>query len=209
MPLDTVKARQYIKEFDFKKLLIEELRWDRCNNKLDISFEGMAFDLSAVAEKHGMVAFICPFLPDGRIPDYSLRRKIERQAAKSVHEHIIYIDRENTSQVWQWVKREAGKPTACQGHAYNINQPGDSLIQKLQAIVFDPEEEETLTIIEVSGRARAAFDVKRITKRFYDRFKAEHDALLKFIDGIPDDELKKAVASPKISTAHSANDFVI
>ena len=196
MPLDTVKTRQHIREFDFKKLFIEELGWDLCNNKLDIFLDGMAFNLSAVAEKHGMVIFICASLPDGSIPDYSLRRKIERQAAKLVHEHIIiYIDGDNISQIWQWVKRESGKPTTCREHTYHINQPGDSLIQKLQAIVFSLEEEETLTIVEVSGRARAAFDVERITKRFYDRFKTEHDAFLKLIDGIPDDELQRWYAS--------------
>ena len=196
MPTDTVRTRQYIKDFDFKRLFIEELGWDRCNNKLDVFLDGSAFNLSAVAEKHGMVAFVCGPLPDGKVPDYSVRRKIERQAAKSVHEHIIiYTDSDKTSQIWQWVKRETGKPTACREHAYHVNQPGDSLIQKLQAIVFRLEEEEILTIVEVAGRAKAAFDVERITKRFYDRFKTEHDTFLKFIDGIPDDELQRWYAS--------------
>jgi len=194
--LDITRLRNLLQESDFKSIFIEELGWGRCNNKLDISLDGMSFDLSAVAEKHGMVVFLCAPLPDGSIPDYSLRRKIERQAAKSVHEHIIiYTNGDKTNQIWQWVKREPGKPTACREHTYHINQPGDSLIQKLQAIVFSLEEEETLTIIEVSGRARAAFDVERITKRFYDRFKTEHDTFLKFIDGIPDNELQRWYAS--------------
>jgi hypothetical protein len=189
-------VRNFLQNSNFKNLFIEELGWDRCNNKIDIVLDSSSFNLSAVAEKHGMVVFACNPLPDGSLPDYSLRRKIERQAAKSVHEHIIiYTDSDKTSQIWQWVKREAGKPTACREHTYHINQPGDSLIQKLQAIVFSLEEEETLTIVEVSGMARAAFDVERITKRFYDRFKAEHDTFLKFIDGIPDDELQRWYAS--------------
>src|SRR3989304_1025382 len=143
-----------------------------------------------------MVAFTCSPSTGERIPDYSLRRKIERQTAKSVHEHIIiYTDFDRTTQIWQWVKRETGKPTACREHTYHINQPGDSLIQKLQSIVFSLEEEETLTIVEVAGRAKAAFDIERITKRFYERFKAEHDALLRFIAGIPDDELQRWYAS--------------
>ena len=108
---------------------------------------------------------------------------------------IIYTDNSNTIQIWQWVKRETGKPTACREHAYHVNQPGDSLIQKLQSIVFSLEEEETLTIVEVAVRAKAAFDVERITKRFYDRFKTEHDAFLKFIDGISNDELQRWYAS--------------
>ena len=52
-----------------------------------------------------------------------------------------------------------------------------------------------MTIVDVTGRAKAAFDVERVTKRFYDRFKTEHDAFLKFIDGIPDDELQRWYAS--------------
>jgi hypothetical protein len=196
MTIDINRTRNFLKDFNFKNLFIEELGWDRCNNKIDIALDGSSFNLSAVAEKHGMVAFTCGSSPDGRIPDYAVRRKIERQVAKSVHEHIIiYTDSDKTSQIWQWVKREAGKPTACREHTYHINQPGDSLIQKLQSIVFSLEEEETLTIVEVSGRARAAFDVERITKRFYDRFKAEHDTFLKFINGIPDDEFQRWYAS--------------
>ena len=196
MPLDVNITRQYLKTFNFKSLFIEELGWDRCSNQIDVTIDGFFFNLTAVAEKHGMVAFTCNPSTTGLIPDYSLRRKIERQAARSVHEHIIvYTDSDKTSQIWQWVKRETGKPTACREHAYHVNQPGDSLIQKLQAIVFRLEEEEILTIVEVAGRAKAAFDVERITKRFYDRFKTEHDAFLKFIDGIPDDELQRWYAS--------------
>jgi hypothetical protein len=36
----------------------------------------------------------------------------------------------------------------------------------------------------VTARARAAFDVERVTKRFYDQFKTEHKAFLDFISGI-------------------------
>ncbi len=196
MPIDITRTRQYLKDFNFKNLFIEELGWNHCSNQIDVTLDGNTFSLSAVAEKHGMVAFTCSPSTGERIPDYSLRRKIERQTAKSVHEHIIiYTDFDRTIQIWQWVKRETGKPTACREHAYHVNQPGDSLIQKLQSIVFRLEEEETLTIVEVAGRAKAAFDVERITKRFYDRFKTEHDTFLKFIDGIPDDELQRWYAS--------------
>ena len=35
-------------------------------------------------------------------------QKIQKQVAKSVHEHlIIYTDAEKTTQIWQWVKHEA------------------------------------------------------------------------------------------------------
>jgi hypothetical protein len=132
MPLDVVRTRHHLKDFNFKNLFIEELGWNHYSNQIDVTFDGNTFSLSAVAEKHGMVAFNCNPSTTGLISDYSLRRKIEHQAAKSVHEHIIiYTDNSNTTQIWQWVKRETGKPTACREHAYHVNQPGDSLIQKL------------------------------------------------------------------------------
>lgn len=46
------------------------------------------------------------------------------------------------------------------------------------------EEEEQLTHLEITGKAKAAFDVDKVTKKFYERFKAEHAAFLKFIKGI-------------------------
>jgi len=36
----------------------------------------------------------------------------------------------------------------------------------------------------VAGRARAAFDIERVTKAFYRDFDAHRKAFLKFIDGI-------------------------
>ncbi len=192
MLLDANHIRQYLQTFDFHTLFIEELGWDRYTSRLDINVDGQTLTLTAVAEKRGMVVFVCA----GSLPNYPVRRKIDRQVTKLVHEHlIIYTDKDKTTQIWQWVKREAGKPTACREHVYHRNQPGDALIQKLQALVFRLEEEENLTIVEVTSRARAAFDVDRVTKRFYDRFKTEHAAFLAFLKGIPDTEMQRWYAS--------------
>jgi len=177
-------------------LFVELLGWDRHEQQLDVFVDGKKFRLNAIANKRGMVAFECIAIDDKNIPLYPLRRKIDQQITKSVREHIIiYTDSGKTTQVWQWVKREPGRPTACREHPYHKNQPGDALIQKLQSIAFSLAEEERLTIVDVTGRARAGFDVEKITKKFYERFKAEHDALLKFIKGIPDDEYQRWYAS--------------
>lgn len=186
MPLDFIKTRKLLQGFDFKTLFIEELGWDRyASQPIEVSVDGQAYSLSAIAEKRGLVAFLCGPSQSGKIPDYSIRRKIEKQVSKTVHEHlIIYTDISKTTQTWQWVKREAGKPTACREHTYHKSQSGEALVQRLQNLVFNIAEEEKLTIVEAAGRARAAFDVDKVTKRFYDRFKTEHTAILKFIKGI-------------------------
>jgi len=192
MPIDTTRARKSLKDFDLKTLFIEELGWDRHTATLDVLVDGQSLTLNVIAEKRGMVAFAF----NGRIPDYPTRRKIERQVAKSAHEHlIIFTDPHKTTQTWQWIKREAGKPTACREHTFHHDQPGDALMHKLQALAISLEEEESLTLPDVTGRVKHAFDIERVTKRFYDRFKVEHAAFLSFINGIPDEELHRWYAS--------------
>ena len=184
--LDSNRVREYVKSFNFTKLFIEELGWDRHANRLGVPIDGQLFNLAAIAQKKGMVAFNCDPCADGETPDHATRRKIERQVSKSVHEHLIlYVDRNKTTQIWQWVKREPGKPTACREHIFHQSQDGEALVQKLQAIAFSLAEEESLTIVDVTRRARKAFDVERVTKRFYDEFRKQHAAFLKFITGIP------------------------
>src|SRR5438093_5127106 len=131
MSLDVTSARKCLSNFDFKSLFIEQLGWDRHATPLNTVINGHRFALTAIAHKRGMVAFT--WQADGTlvIPDYPVRRKIERQVAKSVQEHlIIYTDAAQTTQVWQWVKREAGKPSACREPSYHRSQPGDALVQK-------------------------------------------------------------------------------
>jgi len=181
-----------LKEFNIKSLFTEELGWDRYSATLDVTVDGHRFSLSGAAEKRGMVVFICAPLPDGRIPDYAIRRKIDMQTARWAFEHIIiYIDKLKTTQIWQWVKREAGRPASTREITFYKNQTGELLIQKLNNITASLREEEELTTVDVTSRVRAAFDVERVTKRFYDRFKTEHAAFLKFIKGIPDEEMQR------------------
>ncbi len=185
MTIDFARCRRYLKEFDFDKLFREELGWDRHNHKLEAPIDGHVFILSAVAQKRGFAVYLCPPGDDGLIPDYSTRRKIDRLVGKSAYEHlIIFTDRQRATQIWQWVKRERGRPDACREHIYHNSQSGDAMLQKLQAIAFDFAEEEELTIAHVAARVQQGFYADRVTKKFYDRFKKEHETFLKFIKGV-------------------------
>lgn len=185
MPPNRSRIREALKSFDFAKLFIEELSWDRPPTaSIEVAVDGSTYSLRPAAHKRGMVVFLCT-APNSEIPDHATRSKIERQATKSAHEHIIiYTDANQEAQVWQWVRREPGRPTASRQHSFHRSQPGDALVQKLEALAFELSEEEGLTIATVAGRARQAFDVDRVTKRFYDRFKSEHAAFLQFVKGI-------------------------
>ena len=201
MQINRDQAHQLLRDFEFETLWIEELGWDRHRGEVATEIRERGGDeseyiLTTIAQKRGMAVFLCPARADGSIPDYAIRRKIQREVARSVHEHlIIYTDAAETTQIWQWVKREPGRPAACREHRYHRGQSGESLIQKLETIAVSLDEEEDLTLIDVRGRVRAAFDVERVTKRFYDRFKTEHTQFLNFLEGIPDQEMERWYAS--------------
>ncbi len=119
MPLNIKRIRTLLQNSDFKTLFVEELGWNRYKAELDVFVDNQSFILSAFTEKRGMVVFLCDPPSDKSILDYSIRRKIERQVTKSHHEHlIIYLDADKTRQVWQWVKRQSGKPAQCREHTY-------------------------------------------------------------------------------------------
>jgi len=187
MPIIRELAQQYLKTSDFKTLFIQQLGWNNYNSRpLYISIDQQTFTLRGVVEKRGMVVYVCEPGSDGAIPDYLLRLKIEKEVTKITYEHIIiYIDAQREHQVWQWMRREPGKPTASREFTFSKNQTGEVLLQKLPGIAFELGQEEHLTTSYVTSSVRQAFDVDRVTKRFYDRFKAEHATFLRFIEGIP------------------------
>ena len=183
--LDRTRARRCLEAFDLETLFIEELGWDRGGADTEATIASRTYALEAIAQKRGLVAYQYVADSDDSFPDYLTRQKIERSVAKTVREHlIVYASHGGNVQYWQWVKREPGRPDRLRQHIYYRGQPGEALIQKLELIAFTLDEEEDQTIIDVSGRVRAAFDVEKVTKKFYERFKKEHRAFLGFIKGI-------------------------
>ena len=185
--LDRNKVRTYLEKFNLRTLFTEELGWDHGGADTVIELGEQSFALEAVAHKRGMVAYEHVADSESAFPEHATRRKIEKAVAKKVREHIIvYATHDRTEHSWQWVKREPGQPDRHRSESFRKEDTGERLIQKLEHLVFTMAVEEDLTIVDVSGRVRAAFDVEKVTKRFYDRFKKEHEAFLAFIDGIAD-----------------------
>ena len=196
MAFDFNRARQHLQSFNIRKLFIQEMGWDQPGPDLDIPYDGDLLFLEAIAQKRGLSVYVCSPLEDGRIPSYAGRRKIEVELRKSVHEHIlIFTSLDNSRQVWQWVRREPGRPTMRREFTYHLGQSGDPLLQRLQKLVITLEEEENLGIVDVTSRVRAAFDVEPVTRRFYDRYSKEHAAFMQFLKGIPGEEDQRWYAS--------------
>ena len=183
--LDRDKIRKHLENFDLRSLFIEELGWDHGGSDMEVTVGNRSFSLEAIAHKRGFVAYQFVGDSDEAFPDHTTRQKIEKAVAKTVREHlIVYASHDRNALYWQWVKREPGRPDRSRPHIYHRGQSGEALVQKLEQLVFTLDEEDDTTIVEVSGRVRAAFDVEKVTKKFYERFKKEHHVFLKFIEGI-------------------------
>jgi hypothetical protein len=182
MAIDRGQATIHLRAFDFAKLFIEELGWDRPQSRQPEQIEagGAQYALTPVADKRGVRIFHCD-----AVPERSTRQRIEREITKRAYEHlIIFTDTARTKQIWQWVAREKGKPAAFREHTWLASSAPDALIQKLDHIAFTLSEEEGLTLAGTTLRMRDAFDREKITKRFYEAFKQQHDRFLGFIEGL-------------------------
>ena len=187
MTVSIEQLRPYLSAFDFSSLFVEGLGWNHYQmEQLVVHVDDREYGLKPITEKAGFVVYECDPGDDDNIPLYPTRRKIESQVAKTTFEHlIVFVDSARTTQVWQWVKRDSGKPPACREQEFRAGQGGDPILQRLRDVAFDLEDEAIgIGISDVTSRVRKAFDVERVTKRFYERFRTELTSFGKFIEGI-------------------------
>ncbi len=184
MPLDRNRCRPLLQNFDFRSLFIDELGWDVRKATLEIPLKSGPARLESIAHKRGFVAWHC-LAAAGKFPDAAARRKIEREVAKAAHEHlIVFTDAAKTRQIWQWVRRDPGQPLRVREIDWAKGQTGEIVFQKLDPLLVSLDDEETITLLDVTARARANVS-ERVTKKFYADFTKQHTAFLKFITGIP------------------------
>ena len=200
MKLNLDRARACLKVFDFTRLFVEELGWARCKiSPFEIRTDDHVARLNAIAEQGGMVVYEAQPVEGPKILPSHIRKAVDRQVTKRTFEHvIIFTNTDRTQSVWLWVKREQGKPKAPREHQFFATQVGDALLQKLDGLFFDLDDlddEGQVPIIIVSQRAAHAFDIEKITKRFYEFFKTEHERFLKFIKGIENMDQRRWYAS--------------
>lgn len=197
--LNITKTRDLLQRFDFKTLFIEELGWSQPATKstTTLTVDGGSQELRQIAQLSGVVVFEVS-AADGRIPDAKTRAAIHKQVAQHHHENLlIFLDRERSSSLWYWVKREGSKSFSRE-HIYVKGQPGDLFLSKLGAMVVDISELDAsgaLPVIEVASRLKKALDIERVTKKFYREFSEQHLAFLGLIEGIADDRQRRWYAS--------------
>ena len=188
MALNKKEFSQYIREFNFRELF-NEMGWNNDNTSEPIIVDTNTFTLKSVAQKSAFKILVCGPTAEGTIPAYNTRKKIETRVTRLFQEHlIIYHDAKQTEQIWQLVVRQAGKPTKVTETRYNLSQDPELLFQRASGIFFELDEEENITIIDVTKRIADNFhqNAERVTKQFYEKFTKEHGSFYSFLTGIDD-----------------------
>ena len=193
------RTRDNLQALKFKALF-NELGWNRPQQERPewMVIEEISYSRRAIAELSGVVIFEIE-ARNGKIPDARQRMTIYKAIEPEYHENLlIFLDGEHTQSLWYWVKHEGSRPLPRE-HLYAKGQPGDLSLGKLQAMVFDIGEfdQEGIApgVLEVARRLRDALDVERVTKKFYEEYKAEHLHFMDEIGGIEDERDRRWYAS--------------
>jgi len=187
MPINQEFVFEYLQQFDFNKLFVE-IGWDHSTaNTITFEINENTYTLEPVVEKRNVQVLICKSV-DG-IPSSIDQKKIESRVRKIFYEHlIIFIDNEQTTQVWQWVHRKPGQPAQVRSYRFEKGQTYEFLIQKLRSIQINIKDEEELRLLDVTESLRDAFDKDKITKQFYSQFQKQQKIFQGFIENISDGE---------------------
>lgn len=152
---------RHLREHDFGSLFVEDLGWDRGGGVLHVVADGRPFTFNLVAHKRGLQVLSCTV--DGMtLVNRRRLRRLQRETSRAAHEHIlIYVDTENSRQVWQWSLRLAdGRRMRLREHPFPSSAPPERLLERISLLRFGLDEEEHVTLLDALQRARLALDTE-------------------------------------------------
>jgi hypothetical protein len=188
--LQEIKRR--LKKADITGIFIDELGWDNTPYPEDIiPHHGQDYEFTPIADKRGFRIFQHAF--KGPIPERQKLLSLDKELAYRAASHLtVFLDANKENQVWLWVKKEQEGKNSNKTrsiprlHRYNIVQNGDSLAQKIDRLYVSLKEEEKMTLTSVLDRVAQGFDVEKVTKDFFTKFKEQHTKFMARIENIPD-----------------------
>lgn len=189
------QIKQWLKEFEFLEFFKEELGWNSLTKErpLVLPHKEQTHIFKPLAHKEKFKIFLYTFQEN--IPDGKILTQIDRLLDHYAKEHLtIFVDARHENQAWLWVKKGEKPSRITRLNRLNKNQSGELLAQKIARLYVSIEEEDSTTLAHIVERVNLAFDVEKVTARFYKKFKDKHAYFLKHIN-IPDENDCKWYAS--------------
>jgi hypothetical protein len=175
----------YIATNDIKSLFID-MGWNNDTSRYAVLIDNTTYTLTAIAQKEGFKIVCCEV---AAIPDYQTRRSIDSQFSRQAHEHLIIFVDGHRNQRWLIPVRQADKPTRIVEIAHHHGQDIEALYQRARGLFFNLDEEGNITIVDVIDRVTGQLsqNSEKVTKKFYERFRKEHQSFRTHIHNITDD----------------------
>ena len=187
MAMDRTNARDLLQAFEFDKLLIE-IGWESVLPAPPKAIGKTGYQYRLISET---VFEVFPANPrTNGLPNAGMRAKIHKQIEQISFENLIIFldnDKKRSQSIWYWVKREDNKKRP-RPHEYWKDQPGDLFLSKIAAMVIemgDRRSDGTLPITERAKRFADSFDIRPVTKKFYQQFSGLREDFGSRIEGIP------------------------
>jgi hypothetical protein len=178
-----------VRGFHFKELF-NQMGWDNTSGTMNLPVENIAYRIETISEKKGFKVLQCKSPIGYPIPDANLRIKINAQLKKLHYEHLlIFTDESRKKQIWLYSYKPVGKSAKPITTEYDITQTPQLLYQRTGNLVFELEDEDNVTLVDVTSKIAANIDqnVEKVTKKFYTDFKEQHKNFLKHLQGISEE----------------------
>lgn len=177
----------YLENGQFRELFIMEMGWNNVHGNAQLPtfiIDEKEINITAIAERNGFQVLKCDV---EEIPSSSFCKKLDLKLRKQADSYIL-IFRKLSSLHHLWVApvKKTEKRDLVFVEYETLNQ-ADFLFSKIDGLTFDVDEHTT--IMDVKERIQSAFIVnsEKLTKDFYQGFRKQHSAFVKFISGIDDE----------------------
>ncbi len=195
--ISITRSKELLGQFEFQRLFIEELGWSRPAMKERERFDIQRVTLEGrwISEMSGVPAMEVVSASD--FPNAAVRTELHREINKRYHENLlIFVDAQRTKSVWRWNNRENGRDDFKE-HTYVKGQTGDLFLGKLSAIRVTSDQLQSggPSLAYVMQSLRNAFNVEKVTKKFYNEFADMRLEFMELIRNISDPKDRKWYAS--------------
>ncbi|MDR2199564.1 MAG: Eco57I restriction-modification methylase domain-containing protein [Deltaproteobacteria bacterium] len=183
MIISKLKFSEFINSFKLKELFLE-LGWDNDRTKMPVvKINDLTFEPQIIADKNGFKIIECQV---SNIPTYDIRMKLANTVNNLFHENLlIFFDTNLTEQLWLYYSNYNSQKYKSEVR-FTKGQDVERLYQRTSGMIFEIDEQDNITIVDVVQRVRKNFAInaEKVTKKFYEAFKKHHAQFLKLIDGI-------------------------
>ena len=171
----------------FRELFIMEMGWNNVHGNAKLPpyiIDEKEISITAIAERNGFQVLKCEV---DEIPSSSFCKRLDLKLRKQADSYIlIFYQPHGLHHLWVAPVKKTEKRDLVFVEYETLDQ-ADFLFSKIDGLTFDVDE--NTTIMDVKERIHAAFVVnsEKLTKDFYQGFRKQHSAFVKFISGIDDE----------------------